>query len=263
MAGDFHFGSRQCDVKLITKFVNKYAGVPNVKVILMGDEVDAICRSDKRFDSMSVADKYRGERNFLDLIIEDFIELLTPLKGQIIAGVDSNHVDSYRKASDSDAHYRISRALGFERLGYAGWISFMFNWHKADSGKGGNRGRTINYFVSHGKPSTATTVGGALNTIANSAQWFLSDVCGHGHTHKLSAGNSRIMFLPDPKHSTYKKIKQHLVQTGSFLKSYSMDEFSPYSERKLYPPIDVGWACTSISFEEYNEPKIQTWVNEA
>jgi hypothetical protein len=71
------------------------------------------------------------------------------------------------------------------------------------------------------------------------------------------------MFVPDPKRSTYRKVKQHLLQTGSFLKSYSMDEHSPYSERALYAPIDLGWACTQISFEEYAEPKIKCWVNEA
>jgi hypothetical protein len=71
------------------------------------------------------------------------------------------------------------------------------------------------------------------------------------------------MFIPDPVHKSYKKVKQHLVQTGSFMKSYSMDEHSPYSEVRLYAPVDLGWAVTQISFEEYVEPKIKTWVNEA
>lgn len=263
LAGDFHYGSEQCDVALIKKMVKKYAGQPNVKVIFMGDEIDAICRSDKRFDSMGVAEEYRGHRNFIDLIIDDFIDLLSPLKGQIIAGVDSNHNASYRKAADSGPMHRIARELGYERLGYAGWVSFVFRWHKVSNPtNAGTRSRIINFFVSHGKPSTASTPGGSLNTLSSSAQWFLSDVAAHGHTHRLSAGNSRIMLAPDPRRATYRKTKQHLVQTGSFLKSYSMSEFSPYSERALYPPVDLGWACVSISFEENTEPKIKAWVNE-
>ncbi|OYV96177.1 MAG: hypothetical protein B7Z62_08695 [Deltaproteobacteria bacterium 37-65-8] len=262
LAGDFHFGSTQCDVGLIRKFVGKYAGQDGVKVILMGDEIDAVCRSDKRFDPRNVAEKYRGERNFIDLITDDFIDLLSPLKGQIVAGVDGNHGSTYLKAADSDPNHRISRELGYERLGYAGWVSFVFRWHKA-KGTSATRGRTVNYFVSHGKPSNAQTPGGSLNTIASSAQWFISDIAAHGHTHRLSAGNSRIMLAPDPRHGTYRKTKQHLIQTGSFLKSYSMDSFSPYSERALYPPIDLGWACTQVSFEENTEPKIKCWTNES
>jgi predicted phosphodiesterase len=262
LAGDFHYGSAQCDVGLIKKFVKKYAGVENVKVILMGDDIDAIASSDKRFDSSGLAAEYRGKRNFIDLIIDDFIELLRPLTGQILAGVDGNHGASYRKISDSDPLHRISRELGYERLGYAGWVSFVFKWYKAKCSRD-SRSRTVNYFVSHGKPSCAQTPGGSLNTLSNSAQWFLSDVAAHGHTHRLSAGNSRIMLAPDPRHATYKKTKQHLIQTGSFLKSYSMDSNSPYSERALYAPIDLGWACTSVSFEENCEPKIKCWINEA
>ncbi len=247
---------------LIKKFVGKYAGADGVKIILMGDEIDAVCRADKRFDPRNVAEKYRGERNFIDLITDDFIDLLSPLKGQIVAGVDGNHGHSYLKGADSDPLHRVARELMYERLGYAGWVSLILKWHKAKNSRDG-RTRTIDYFVSHGKPSCAQTPGGSLNTLANSAQWFISDIAAHGHTHRLSAGNSRIMLAPDPRHSTYRKTKQHLIQTGSFLKSYSMDEHSPYSERALYAPIDLGWACTQISFDGYSEPHIKCWVNEA
>jgi hypothetical protein len=243
------------------KMVKKYAGEEGTYFILMGDEVDAITRSDKRYDTMSVADEYRGEPNFVDLMVDDFIEVLSPLKGQIVAGVDSNHVKTYRRVSDSDPHYKIAKGLEFERLGYAGFVCFQFSWYKANGRN--TRTRTINFFVSHGKPTTAQTPGGSLNTLYNSAAFFVSDVAAHGHTHRLSAGNSRIMFIPDPNRKTYKKEKQHLIQTGSFLKSYSFDEHSPYSEVKLYPPVDLGWAVASINFEEGTEPKIRTWVNEA
>jgi predicted phosphodiesterase len=265
LAGDFHFGSTQCDVGLIRKFVAKYAGVSGVKVILMGDELDCVSRADKRYNPKNVAEKYRDEPGFITLIKNDFIELLKPLKGQIVAGVDGNHGFTYVKASDNDPMIDVAEGLGYTRLGYAGWVSFVFKWHKAKNSRD-SRTRTVNYFVSHGKPSSAQTPGGSINTLASSAQWFASDVCAHGHTHRLSAGMNRIMFIPDPAHKTYKKVKQHLVQTGSFLKSYSTGDdamYSPYSERALYAPIDLGWACTQISFEEYTEPKIKCWVNES
>lgn len=245
-------------MQLIKRFVEKYAGKSKTKVILMGDEIDAIARSDKRFDSMAVHEKYRGCNNFVDLIIEDFIQILKPLEGQIIAGVDSNHNKTYRKITDSDPHYRISRALNFPRLGYGGWVPILWNWHK------GVRGRTRStvFHVTHGKPTFAGTPGGALNTIFRDSQFFDCDVLAHGHTHRLSAGSSVIKFELDRKMTSYRKVKQHLLQTGSFLKSYSVDsEYSPYSEVKRYPPIDLGWAYVDVCFEP-NEPRIRCGVEE-
>lgn len=261
LAGDFHYGSAQCDINLIKRFVEKYAGREKTRVILMGDEIDAIASSDKRYDSTAVHEKYRGSRNFIDLIIEDFIELLRPLEAQIIAGVDSNHNKSYRKISDSDPHYRISRGLTFERLGYGGWVPVIWGWHKAN-GTSGNRTRSTVFHVTHGKPTTAATPGGSLNTIFRDSQFFDCDVMAHGHTHRLSAGSSVIKFALDNRFTTYKKVKQHLVQTGSFLKSYSVnDEFSPYSEVKRYPPIDLGWGVVDVEFDN-KEPRIRCSVEE-
>ena len=260
LVGDFHYGSQQCDIPLMKKFVEKYAGKEKTKIILMGDEIDAIARSDKRYDSMAVHDKYRGSNNFVDLIIEDFIEIMKPLRGQILAGVDSNHNKVYRKVSDSDPHYRISRALEFTRLGYGGWVPILWWWHKG--GKKGGRTRSTVFHVTHGKPTFAVTPGGALNTIFRDSQFFDCDVLAHGHTHRLSAGSSVIKFELDRTMRSYRKKKQHLLQTGSFLKSYSVDsEFSPYSEVKRYPPIDLGWAVVDVCFEP-DEPRVRCWVEE-
>jgi hypothetical protein len=213
----------------------------------MGDEIDSIPRSDKRFDIKAIHPDYRGERNFIDLMVDDFIDIMAPLRGKIRAGVDSNHHRSYRKISDSDPFYRISQALEYVRLGYGGFVPLMFHWH---SGERSNRVRTVIPFVTHGKPTTAITPGGSINTLAGSAQWFANaDIVAHGHTHRLSSGLSRILFECDPSRETYGRRKQHLVQTGSFLKSYAKGdeaEFSPYSEVRLYPPIDLGWAVGEI-----------------
>lgn len=206
---------------------------------------------------MGLAEQYRGQRNFIDLMVEDFCELLSPLKGQIVAGVDSNHIKSYRKLSDSDPHYRISRHLGFERLGYGGWVIVNWNWHK---GKG--RGRSTSIHITHGKPCGTQYSGTSINAIERDSASFLCDILAHGHTHKLSSGHSRIFFEADPRHATYKKRQQHLIQTGSFMKSYGFTEHSGYAEVKRYAPINLGWGMAEISFEEGFEPRIQTSVRE-
>jgi hypothetical protein len=245
-------------VALLKRFVDKYAGREKTKIFLMGDEVDAIAMSDKRFDSESVHEKYRGKRNFMDLIIEDFIEILKPLEGKIIAGVDSNHNKTYRKMSDSDPHYRISRALGFKRLGYGGWVGIRWGWHKDMK----SRSRLTSFHIAHGKPTTSITPGGSLNTLHRDAQFFGCDVLAHGHTHRLLSGVAVISFVPNYDSGIFEKKKQHLLQTGSFLKSYSINEHSPYSEVRRYPPIDLGWAFADVEFDEKTEPRIRCGVEE-
>jgi len=249
-------------MKLVKRFVEKYKDKPNTKIFFMGDEIDAITRSDKRYDSLAVHPRYRDYRNFIDRIVDDFVEVMDPIRDKIVCGVDSNHNFSYRKVSDSDPHYRISRALEYERLGHGGFVPVVFRWYKSKDSRS-MRTRTVTFHLTHGKPTTAITPGGSINTLASDAQWFISDVMAHGHTHRLSAGLSRIMFECDSKHQTYKKRKQHLIQTGSFLKSYSVgDEFSPYSEVKRYPPIDLGWAFVDVEFAEKTEPRIRCGVEE-
>ena len=53
-AGDFHFGSRQCDEVLLRKFVDKYKDAEQTRIFLMGDEIDAITRQDKRYTARSM-----------------------------------------------------------------------------------------------------------------------------------------------------------------------------------------------------------------
>jgi hypothetical protein len=230
----------------------------------MGDELDCIASSDKRFNSKAIDEKYRGEENFIDLMRDDFIDLMMPLKGQIIAGVSSNHNNSYVKVADSSPHYTIAKELGFERLGYGGWVCIGWDWHRATNRRE-NRARSTTFHVTHGKPTSAITPGGSINTLASDAQWFISDFMAHGHTHRLSAGMSRIFFEPDARYSTYRKRKQHLIQTGSFLKSYSTGkeaDFSPYSEVKRYPPIDLGWAVVAVEFDGSGDMRYQCSVRE-
>ena len=83
----------------------------------------------------------------------------------------------------------------------------------------------------------------------------------HGHTHLLATPPSNIYFDPVPGRGTYIKRKQRLLNSGSFLKSYSMDESAPYSEIKRYPPIDMGWGVADVEFR-LGEPQLTTYTKE-
>ena len=261
LATDFHFGSRQCDETLIKKFVDKYKGKEQTKVFLLGDEIDAVIRGDKRFTAKSMHPRYASEDNPIDKMIEDFVDLLSPLKEMIIAGCDSNHNFTYRGISGSDCHYRISKLLEFERLSYGGWVNILWEWHKHKGDSRSNRTRVTSFHLTHGKPTTAITKAGKMIAMERDAWFFNSDLIAYGHTHLLAPVPSNINFDPMPGKQDYKKKKQRIIACGSFLKSYSKDEHAPYSEIKRYPPVDMGWAVVEVEFES-GEPYLTTYTKE-
>lgn len=263
-AGDFHFGSRQCDEALIKKFVNKYKDAPNTIVFLLGDEIDAVTHHDKRYSPTCMNQRYAAEDNPIDLMVDDFVAIMEPLKGKIIAGTDSNHNCTYRGATGTDIHYQISQRLGFKRLGYGGWANILWYWSRND-GKGPakihERVRTTSIHLTHGKPSGAITKAGKMSNIERDAWFFFSDIIVHGHSHLLATPPSNIYFRPVPGKGTYTKVKQRLLNSGSFLKSYSHDSHSPYSEVKRYPPVDMGWGVAEVEFRD-SEPHITVFTKE-
>lgn len=250
---------------MIKKFVAKYKDAHNVAIFLLGDEIDAVTHHDKRYTPACMAPRYASLDNPIDKMVDDFVEMMEPLKGKIYAGTDSNHNASYRGVSGSDIHYRISQRLGFRRLGYGGWANIMWNWMKNGDTEAriGNRTRTTSIHLTHGKPTGAITKAGKMTSIERDAWFFYSDIIVHGHTHLLATPPSNIYFEPVVGKGRYRKVKQRLINSGSFLKSYSSDVYSPYSEIKRYPPIDMGWAIAEVEFFSHEpEPRITTMTKE-
>lgn len=226
----------------------------------MGDEIDAVTWRDKRYSPKCMHPRYVAEENQIDLMVEDFVKLLQPLKGKILAGTDSNHNRHYRGVSGSDVHYRISRELGFERLGHGGWACIRWDWHKKTNSRG-NRTRKTIFHITHGKQTSATTKAGKMASVERDAWFFRSDLMAHGHTHLLATPPSNICFEPIPGKGDYVKQKQRLLNTGSFLKSYSKDEWAPYSEAERMNPIDMGWGVVEVEFR-LGEPQLTTYTKE-
>ena len=245
---------------LLRKFVDKYKDAEQTRIFLMGDEIDAITRQDKRYTARSMHPRYVEWDNCIDMMVDDLVDILSPLRGKILAGCDSNHNTVYRGYTGSDIHYRLSQRLGFERLGYGGWVCILWDWHKKKS-SGANRVRKTVIHMTHGKPTCAITKAGKMAGIERDAWFFSSDIMVHGHTHLLATPPANIFFEPVPGKETYIKKKQRLLNSGSFLKSYSMDDHSPYSEWKRYPPIDMGWGVAEVEFRD-GEPLITMFTKE-
>ena len=60
--GDWHLGSAACDVDKLKELLNWIKKTPDVYVIGLGDYIDAINLSDKRFDPDMVDPDYKGVR---------------------------------------------------------------------------------------------------------------------------------------------------------------------------------------------------------
>ncbi len=256
LAGDFHWGSAQCQEELITKrFVPMYADEHLTRIIMMGDEIDAIWRRDhKRFEPMAVHERYVKEGNMIGLMVRDFKKAINPLTGQIDAAVDSNHNAAYRKHSDYDPHAEITKELGAERLGYGGYVIYRIK-HRSGAWD-------LVFAVAHGE-TTATTIGGQINSVARDGFKFHGHIIAHGHTHQLRVPGSHKWFEWDTANSRILVGRQRIIQTGSFLQTYSETEYSPYGEVRRYEPADLGWPVVEVAMDGLRGgPRIKCYTEE-
>lgn len=240
MAGDIHWGSSLCLEDLVKKFVETYRGRDNVSIILMGDEIDAIHRQDRRHNPQTVHPRYRSEPNMIGQMVKDLIKTLEPLKGKIVAGVDSNHNGNYRDATDYDPHEELANALGFKRLGYGGYVIFR-------CGKRGRTGWTqdVVFAVTHGKHGGGK-VGTQINRVADDGMIFRGHVIAHGHTHQLRCPGFHRWFEWDKDKGEVVVGRQAIIQSGCFRYSYAPGHYPDYAEIRRYPPAEPGWACVEI-----------------
>ena len=97
--GDIHLGAAGCAVQRLNETIDFIASEPSVYWVGMGDYIDAINPSDKRFDPTSIDPSY-NIKNLSQLIttqINDLKSMFRPIKDKCIGLLAGNHEDHIRK----------------------------------------------------------------------------------------------------------------------------------------------------------------------
>jgi predicted phosphodiesterase len=256
--GDLHIGTLLFYHKGVLNFiesVNKpYRGCKKNVIIGMGDYIEAIDHTDRRFDVHSIDRKVLRSQEQINF----FIEICQPIKDKIICLMMGNHEWTLTKYHDyaKEAAEKLNVRYGaFESV-------VTFNHKK-------KKKHMFKAFISHGAKSIRSVADNPIRRETNlllSLQRILSEQAGGdcaimamGHTHRLLVCKpKKSLYLTsdgDDLQQNYTDIKQNqkyihpdhrwYVNTGTFSRS-RMKGVSGYAERAMYPPLELGYAVARV-----------------
>lgn len=242
----------------------RYRGSKCNHVIFMGDAIEAIDHSDKRFDTETTNLKLiRPEKQ-----AEYFIDLVKPYSSKFDVQLQGNHEDTLFKYSDYTA--RICRETGINYGTYTSVISYRLS-----SGK-----LLFKVFASHGRGMIRSSADDPERVEANlnlSLKRKLKNKAGDcaimamGHTHLLLVVKPKktlyMTYENGEIHQNYREGVQdssyihpdlkYYFNTGTFRRAY-MRGISDYAEKAMYDPVVLGFPVVIIrdgkiqdAFKEY------------
>lgn len=182
--GDVHVGSRSCDYGAIAKLADIIAGDDAGLAVGLGDYIEAIAFSDKRFDPYELSQPISPEflnNTFYEQALR-FVKLFEKTRGHWVCFVAGNHEERANHYTNFNPLPIIAERLGAPYHGESdcgGWVRLRL----MDRDKQRN---ALDMFVTHGSGGGGLRGGDALN-MQRLAWRKLADIVAMGHGHKPSA----------------------------------------------------------------------------
>lgn len=229
---DIHMGHVDFDKDFACKTI-AWIKKKGAMVFLIGDLIDGICHKDVRFENDSIAPDFKHRLGDLHVYqVERVLELLDPIKDQIIFTMAGNHEDTVLKHYLYPATKTIADALGVPVLTDPGYCVLKFD----DSGSK----RSVNCLCTHGGFLGGRMRGAKVNAMERLPASFEADLYFAGHTHDVWVTKKTPVRLS--RKGKIEKKKIYFVNTGSFMDTYLESEVSTWASRKLFDPIAPGVA---------------------
>jgi hypothetical protein len=233
-------GHRLSSPKLFKhNLLDRYKDDKDAWFIDLGDGCDMIVAQsgDKRFKASQIDPSYLTCDNPVDRMIDDYCELVWPIKDRIIAMTDSNHHLTIEDRCGSSPTRRIAHNLWGKDadnrlLGYAGFLVTRFDHD------GGGRVRSLTWSLTHGIGTGGKTEGGFKTTIGNDAINYDADVHCFGHNHQLDGWDRIILGVGKNLRVASRKLVR--INSGSYLKGMSDDATTSYVEKARMKPNALG-----------------------
>ena len=183
LASDQHFDSPDCDRALLKKHLDEVKAAGGAAFFL-GDWWDAMQgRRDNRAMKSSVLPQY-ARSDYLNALVEDTVEFLTPYAHLIAGWARGNHETSITKHTEFDLLSACITELNLRTgsqimpMGYTGWIFLRFHNYRNQAAE------TKKIWYTHGSGGGGAVSKGVLQTARRAvylpdAQFVLS-----GHIHE-------------------------------------------------------------------------------
>jgi UDP-2,3-diacylglucosamine pyrophosphatase LpxH len=256
--GDLHLSSRACAERHIDRLIQYIMKKEDCYMIGVGDYSDLIIRQDiKRFmgscgkrELNDVLDSALNEQR--NIVIKKFKPLADA--GKILGLGEGNHEYDIKKYHSFDVMQDICSALKVPYLGTSYFYKLILKRKK------GSTCRNVVIWGHHGFGQGGYTIGGAINKRARMFQHYDADIIIMGHDHQKFGTRMIRLGIDDanPPNIIHKPVI--VGATGSYLKTAIKGD-TTYSERKGYPPTDLGVIKITISFEGH-DAKLAMHVSE-
>jgi hypothetical protein len=235
LLSDAHFDHPKCDRKLLKKHLDQ-ARDKNARILINGD---FFCLMQGKFDPRGSKKDVRPEYatgNYIDLVIEDAVDFLSPYADLIDVIGYGNHETNIIKRLETDPIQRTVDLINYKNGtsvhtgGYGGWIVANFN---------PRNNTTVSYKIKYfhgsggGGPVTKNTIGHQrLDAMIDGA-----DCIWVGHTHDSWS----MTIVVETLSSSFKTLQKEVlhVQTPAYKNEYEDGNGGWHIERGA-PPKPLG-----------------------
>jgi len=240
--GDWHIGSVACDMRKLKIMLKWIARSKDVYMIGMGDLIDAINISDKRFSPDEIHPEYYGKLSRLvQEQVDTCVGLLEPIRDKIIGLAIGNHELHITKSY----HYDVMTELcGRLQVKYLGWTSITrFRVTKLKH----STSRVVTIFAEHSLVG-GKKKGNKINSLEDRSNDFDCDVYIRGHSHDKIATTKTQLYVPRTGKLSIQERKRVYSICPSYFKSYREGSMS-YAEVAGYSPTSTGVVRIDLNFD--------------
>lgn len=251
--GDIHWAAKACDKQKLHQFLS--TDTPNSYYLSLGDDLNLIPHTDKRFRTtevdpnfMGMIDKDGNPKTVFDAEVDDYVKVWKSYKipkERHLGVLEGNH-SLVHTSSGMNPIQAFCVATGYRYLGeYSAVIPLSFHFHKTA------KRADLLIVCHHGWGGTNSRQKGAdVNKYIQHSKGFDNwDICLYGHTHNFFVVPDVIL---DCK-SKHKWVEQKIVligATGTFLRTYERGKSSTYSERGGMSPRVLSWLEIDIEIAQ-------------
>lgn len=247
---DLHIGAKAHAEDLLKADLARIEADPRALVILGGDMIDCINRTDpKRFSEETLPAWLFGIDDILGAEVRRTVDLMRPIASKIIAVIRGNHEDYALAHEKRDVYFDICNgiALASDRrpadiaLGVEGFVSLEFTADYKNST--GGRWR-LDIYAHHGYGGGRAKGGHAL-TLHNAMRDYSADIILMGHRHTY-ASVDHVTIRPALRKTNF---GQQRARLAVFMPSYYATYISgradgmpidTYAQKKGLPPSTLG-----------------------
>lgn len=228
---DLHIGHVDCDRQYLENTV-AWIKKKGAVTCLVGDMIDAIGIKDKRFEVNSLDPFFLP---YLDQLyqkqVEVLLDILGPIKDQILWVMTGNHETTVKKRSNFDAIALIMSALEIPVLTDPGYTALKFHTSATTC--------NLRILASHGCFLGGRYRGSKVNTLERVSQYFPGcDLYLAGHTHdKWTVEGHQVRLTSKFK---IEERRCYFANTGAFLRTYQEKDTDTWASRSVFPPQVPG-----------------------